>query len=42
MAAQEEDAEQAQEAEMADQDERLELEQAFYAARLAGLLAQVN
>lgn len=41
MAAHEEDAEAAEEEEMAEQDQRLELEQAFFTARLAGLLAQV-
>lgn len=41
MAAKEEDEEAAEEAAMAEQDERLEMEQAFYTARLAGLLAQV-
>lgn len=40
MAAQGEDAEAQGEAEQAEQDERLELEQAFYAARLAGVLAK--
>lgn len=42
VAAQEEDAEAAEEAEMEEQDQRLQLEQAFYTARLAGLLAKVG
>jgi hypothetical protein len=41
VAAQEEDAEKMEEEELVEQDERLALEQAFYNARLAGLLAQV-
>lgn len=42
VAAQEEDAEAQEEAEQAEHDERLELEQAFYAARLAGVLAKAG